>query len=156
MVFPDEEDGIWTLDERTGEWYLHHFYSHQPDLNLANPAVMDEILRTVGFWLELGIDGFRVDAVPFLLQNAENTGTQTMAVDPHDVIRQLRAFMQRRKGHAMLLGEVNVPHAECMWDRGSLPSKVAVSNGITTTVGGSQDAMPDIATAAGASTEVTS
>ncbi|HSO69885.1 MAG TPA: alpha-amylase family protein [Arachnia sp.] len=112
VVFPDEEDSIWTKDDRTGEWYLHHFYSHQPDLNLANPAVMDEILRTVGFWLELGIDGFRVDAVPFLLQNAANTGTQTMAVNPHDVIRQLRAFMQRRKGHAMLLGEVNVPHAE--------------------------------------------
>ncbi|MBB1514803.1 alpha-amylase family protein [Tessaracoccus sp. MC1679] len=112
VVFPDEEEGIWTNDDRTGEWYLHHFYAHQPDLNLANPAVMDEILRTVGFWLELGIDGFRVDAVPFLMQNADNTGTQTMAVDPHDVIRQLRAFMQRRKGHAMLLGEVNVPHAE--------------------------------------------
>jgi len=52
VVFPDEEDSIWTKDDRTGEWYLHHFYAHQPDLNLANPDVMDEILRTVGFWLE--------------------------------------------------------------------------------------------------------
>ncbi|MHA6513684.1 alpha-amylase family protein [Tessaracoccus sp. Z1128] len=112
VVFPGEEDGIWTLDHRTDEWYLHHFYAHQPDLNLANPAVMDEILRTVGFWLELGIDGFRVDAVPFLLQNTQNSGTRTMPVDPHDVIKQIRAFLQRRKGHAVLLGEVNVPHAE--------------------------------------------
>ncbi|NLT29509.1 MAG: trehalose synthase [Propionibacterium sp.] len=112
VVFPDQEDSIWELDERTGEWYLHHFYKHQPDLNLANPKVMDEILRTVGFWLELGIDGFRVDAVPFLMQNAENTGTKTMAVDPHDVMKQIRAFLNRRKGDAMMLGEVNVPHAD--------------------------------------------
>src|SRR5690606_34558593 len=68
-VFPDAEDGIWTLDERTSEWYLHHFYSHQPDLNVANPAVRDEIMKVVGFWLELGVDGFRVDAVPFFLED---------------------------------------------------------------------------------------
>ena len=111
-VFPDAEDGIWTKDDRTGEWYLHHFYHHQPDLNMANPKVMDEILRAVGFWLELGVDGFRVDAVPFLEQNKKNTPTKTMAVDPHEVMKKLRAFMSRRKGHAMMLGEVNVPHAD--------------------------------------------
>ncbi|MCC6498220.1 MAG: alpha-glucosidase C-terminal domain-containing protein [Propionibacteriaceae bacterium] len=112
VVFPGEEDGIWTLDERTGQWYLHHFYSHQPDLNLANPKVMDELLRTVGFWLQLGIDGFRVDAVPFITQNTTDSAAPTMAVDPHAVIRELRAFMTRRKGDSMLLGEVNVPHAD--------------------------------------------
>ena len=69
VVFPDEEDSIWTLDERTGEWYLHHFYRHQPDLNVANPAVRDEIMRIIGFWLELGVDGFRVDAVPFFIKD---------------------------------------------------------------------------------------
>ncbi len=111
-VFPDAEDGIWTKDDRTGEWYLHHFYHHQPDLNMANPKVMDEILRAVGFWLELGVDGFRVDAVPFLEQNKKNTPTKTMAVDPHEVMKKLRAFMSRRKGDAMMLGEVNVPHAD--------------------------------------------
>lgn len=112
VVFPGEEDGIWAFDEHTGEWYLHHFYAHQPDLNLANPKVIDELLRTVGFWLELGIDGFRVDAVPFLSQTGKDSGTKTLAVDPHDVIRKLRAFVNRRKGAAMLLGEVNVPRAE--------------------------------------------
>ncbi|HEY0642095.1 MAG TPA: alpha-amylase family glycosyl hydrolase, partial [Nocardioides sp.] len=61
VVFPDQEDSIWELDPRTGEWYLHNFYKHQPDLNLANPAVVDEVLRVIGFWLELGFDGFRVD-----------------------------------------------------------------------------------------------
>ena len=111
-VFPDQEDGIWTKDDATGEWYLHHFYRHQPDLNMANPAVMEEILRAVGFWLELGVDGFRVDAVPFLEQNKQNTPTKTMAVDPHDVMRRIRAFTSRRKGDAMMVGEVNVPHAD--------------------------------------------
>ena len=111
-VFPGEEDGIWTKDEKSGEWYLHHFYSHQPDLNLANPAVMDEILRTVGFWLELGVDGFRVDAVPFFEQSKEEVESREDFVDPHDVVREIRAFLGRRNGEAILLGEVNVPFAE--------------------------------------------
>ena len=112
VVFPGEEDSIWQFDERTGEWYLHHFYSYQPDLNLANPAVKDELLRTVGFWVELGIDGFRVDAVPFITQSSQDAGSRTMWVDPHAVVKELRAFLGRRKGDAMLLGEVNLPHAE--------------------------------------------
>ena len=61
VVFPDAEDSIWTKDRRTGQWYLHHFYSHQPDLNIANPEVRDEIAKIAGFWVELGVDGFRVD-----------------------------------------------------------------------------------------------
>jgi glycosidase len=64
VVFPDAEDSVWTWDERAGQYYLHHFYAHQPDLNIANPAVRDEIAKIAGFWLELGFDGFRVDAVP--------------------------------------------------------------------------------------------
>ncbi|WP_109472158.1 alpha-amylase family protein [Ornithinimicrobium cavernae] len=111
VIFPDREDSIWTLDERTGEWYLHHFYKHQPDLNTANPAVRDEILRVIGFWLELGIDGFRVDAVPFFLQDLERASGDLPA-DPHDLLRQIRAFLTRRKGSAVLLGEVNLPYAE--------------------------------------------
>ncbi|HHW82498.1 MAG TPA: trehalose synthase [Actinomycetales bacterium] len=112
VVFPGEEDSIWEKDERTGEWYLHHFYRHQPDLNLGNPRVIDELLRTIGFWLELGIDGFRVDAVPFLLKNKDVAGPKTMAADPHDVLRKMRGFLGRRKGDAVMLGEVNVPHEE--------------------------------------------
>ena len=54
VVFPDKEDSIWELDEKTGEWYLHHFYKHQPDLNFANPAVRDEIAKSIGFWLRWG------------------------------------------------------------------------------------------------------
>ncbi|WP_110181849.1 alpha-amylase family protein [Nocardioides solisilvae] len=112
VVFPDREDSIWTLDERTGEWYLHHFYSHQPDLNLANPVVVDEILRTVGFWLQVGFDGFRVDGIPFLEQTSEEIGDPSLVVDPHDLMRRVRAFLNRRSGHAMMLGEVNLPHEQ--------------------------------------------
>lgn len=110
VVFPDREDSIWTLDERSGQWYLHHFYAHQPDLNVANPAVVEEILRVIGFWLELGIDGFRVDAVPYFVEDVE-TGDHPGG-DPHEILKTIRAFLQRRKGDAVLLGEVNLPHAE--------------------------------------------
>jgi trehalose synthase len=112
VVFPDREDSIWELDDRTGEWYLHNFYKHQPDLNLANPEVVDEVLRTVGFWLELGFDGFRVDGIPFLEQNAKNSGDPALAVDPHELMRTIRAFLNRRSGSAMMLGEVNLPHSQ--------------------------------------------
>ena len=106
VVFPDAEDTIWTYDERAGQWYLHHFYSHQPDLNISNPAVRDEIAKIAGFWLELGVDGFRVDAVPFLVE----TGLGNEArLDPHEVLRDLRSFMSRRRGDAVMLGEVNLP-----------------------------------------------
>jgi trehalose synthase len=112
VVFPDQEDSIWELDERTGEWYLHNFYKHQPDLNLANPAVVDEILRVVGFWLELGFDGFRVDGIPFLEQHAKNAGDLAHTVDPHELMRTIRAFLNRRTGRSMMLGEVNLPHPQ--------------------------------------------
>ena len=66
VVFPDQENSLWQRDPKTNECYLHHFYKHQPDLNVANPKVQEEISRTLGFWLELGVSGFRVVAVPFL------------------------------------------------------------------------------------------
>ncbi|USQ76405.1 alpha-amylase family protein [Ornithinimicrobium cryptoxanthini] len=113
VVFPDEEDSIWTYDERTGEWYLHHFYAHQPDLNVANPAVRDEVMRIAGFWLQLGVDGFRVDAVPFFIEDVETSGDpQGAPADPHDILKELRAFLWRRKGSSMLLGEVNLPFTQ--------------------------------------------
>ena len=107
VVFPDAEDSVWTYDERAGQWYLHHFYAHQPDLNIANPEVRDEIARVAGFWLQLGVDGFRVDAVPYLLQTGEDG--ESVNLDPHLLLKELRQFVQRRKGEAVLLGEVNLP-----------------------------------------------
>ncbi|HEX6399069.1 MAG TPA: alpha-amylase family protein [Actinomycetota bacterium] len=106
VVFPDAEDSIWTWDEKAGQYYLHHFYSHQPDLNIANPKVREEIAKIAGYWLELGVDGFRVDAVPFLFELGGTAGD--LDLDPHDLLRDLRGFMARRRGDSMLLGEVNL------------------------------------------------
>lgn len=109
-VFPDQEKSVWTLDEPTGQYYLHHFYRHQPDLNVTNPQVRDEVARIVGFWLALGVSGFRVDAVPFFIDTLGESPTDLP--DPHQVIRHLRAFLGRRTGEAILLGEVNVPYEQ--------------------------------------------
>jgi trehalose synthase len=106
VVFPDQEDSNWRWDAKARQWYLHRFYSHQPDLNVANPAVRDEIAQVVGYWLQQGLAGFRVDAVPFLI---EPTGTPEGAIpDPHELLRDLRRSMGRRRGDAILMGEVNL------------------------------------------------
>jgi trehalose synthase len=117
VVFPDQEDSIWTYDEATGEYYLHHFYKHQPDLNIDNQKVRDAIAKVMGFWLQVGVSGFRVDAVPYLLEGGggdhqDGSGEISAEPDPHDYLRDLRAFLGRRQGEAMLLGEVNLPHEQ--------------------------------------------
>ncbi|VEH42899.1 Trehalose synthase/amylase TreS [Kocuria rosea] len=113
-VFPDQEGGIWTRDEITGHWYLHRFYRHQPDLNLSHPKVRDEIAKIVGFWLHLGLDGFRVDGIPQLLTLAQGDDIENQGgfTDPHGFLRSLRRFANRRNGRAALLGEVNLPYQQ--------------------------------------------
>jgi trehalose synthase len=110
-VFPDQETSAWELDEKTNQYYLHRFYRHQPDLNVTNPVVRDEIVKIMGFWLELGLSGFRVDAVPFLIETLGTEAEQALP-DPHEFLRALRAFLGRRSGDGILLGEVNLPHAQ--------------------------------------------
>jgi trehalose synthase len=110
VVFPDQEKSNWQWDAKARKWYLHRFYSHQPDLNVANAPVRDEIAQIVGYWLQQGLAGFRVDAVPFLI---EPTGTPEGAIpDPHKLLRDLRRAIGRRRGEAILMGEVNLPPAE--------------------------------------------
>jgi trehalose synthase len=110
VVFPDQEKSNWQWDAKARRWYLHRFYSHQPDLNVANPAVRDEIAQVVGYWLQQGLAGFRVDAVPFLI---EPTGTPEGAIpDPHKLLRDLRRAIGRRRGDAILMGEVNLAPEE--------------------------------------------
>ena len=110
VVFPGRQQGVWTYQTEAGQYYLHRFYRHQPDLNVANEDVREEIRKIIGFWLAQGLSGFRVDAVPFLL---ETEGiAETMELAPHDYLRDLRAFLTRRSGEAVLLGEVNLPPAE--------------------------------------------
>jgi trehalose synthase len=106
LFFPDKETSNWAYDDEAGQWYLHRFYTFQPDLDTANQAVRDEIARIMGFWLEVGVAGFRLDAVPALL---ETEGLpERVQQDPQEWLRHLRAFAGRRRGDAMLLGEVNV------------------------------------------------
>lgn len=106
LVFPGEQTGVWEWDDQAGQYYLHRFYRHQPDLNITNPQVREEIRKVVGFWLAQGLSGFRVDAVPFLL---ETGGAVTeIEIEPHGFLRDLRAFVNRRRGDAILLGEVNL------------------------------------------------
>jgi trehalose synthase len=109
VVFPDKEDSVWEYDEHSGQYYLHSFYRHQPDLNVGNPEVRDEVSRVLGFWMELGLSGFRVDAVPFLIENVS-----PRLPDPHDFLAELRAFMNRRQGDSVLLGEVNLEYDQLM------------------------------------------
>ncbi|MFL5825318.1 MAG: alpha-amylase family protein [Thermoleophilaceae bacterium] len=106
VSFPGEESSNWQYDEQSGQWYLHRFYHFQPDLDTANPAVRDQIARIMGFWLEVGFSGFRIDAVPSMLETAGLP--EHVDDDPQEWLRSLRAFANRRRGDAMLLGEVNV------------------------------------------------
>jgi maltose alpha-D-glucosyltransferase/alpha-amylase len=106
IVFPGEETSNWELDRTTGQYYLHRFYRFQPDLNIENPRVRAELQRIIGFWLELGLSGFRLDATPFLIETEGIPGKSPD--DPHAPLRHLRDFLVRRRGDAILLGEANV------------------------------------------------
>ena len=106
MVFPGVQESTWTLSEKAGEYYFHRFYEHQPDLNMDNPEVRAEVRRIMGYWLELGVAGFRVDAVPFIIESTvpgQNAGKMRF-----DYLSEMRAHLQWRRGDAVLLGEANV------------------------------------------------
>jgi maltose alpha-D-glucosyltransferase/alpha-amylase len=104
MVFPGVQKTVWTRDPVARQYYYHRFYEYQPDLNLDNPHVRREILRVMGYWLQLGVDGFRVDAVPFILESGQGAGARLR----FDYLAQMRQFLQWRAGEAALLGEANV------------------------------------------------
>lgn len=105
-VFPGEEDTIWSYDEVAEEYYYHRFYHFQPDLNIVNSAVREEIRKIMGFWLELGVSGFRVDAAALLIDNKGGL-EWTKLDDPHGVLRDMRTFVERRGDDAILLGEAD-------------------------------------------------
>lgn len=106
MVFPGVQKSTWTYDEEAREYYYHRFYDFQPDLNFDNPEVRAEVRRIIGYWLELGVAGFRVDAVPFVIES-KNPGKKKSELK-FDYLTELRSFMQWRCGDAILLGEANV------------------------------------------------
>ena len=109
MVFPGVQKSVWTLDKRAREYYYHVFYDFQPDLNMDNPDVRAEIMRIMGYWLQLGVAGFRVDAVPFIIQGSPLTAPKGKAPKLHfEWLEEMRRFLQWRSRDAILLGEANV------------------------------------------------
>lgn len=106
MVFPGVQKTTWTWSKQARAYYFHRFYDFQPDLDTANPAVQAEILKIMGFWLQLGVSGFRMDAVPFVI-GTKGAGV-TVPVEQFDMLRTFREFLQWRKGDAIILAEANV------------------------------------------------
>jgi maltose alpha-D-glucosyltransferase/alpha-amylase len=113
IIFIDTEDSNWTYDAQCGRYYWHRFFRSQPDLNFDNPAVHEAMLKVVAFWIDLGVDGFRVDAVPYLYEregtNCENL-PETIAF-----VKKMRRFLDTCYPQAILLGEVN------QWPQDVLP-----------------------------------
>jgi maltose alpha-D-glucosyltransferase/alpha-amylase len=105
IIFVDSERSNWTWDEQAGQYFWHRFYSSQPDLNYENPAVHAEMLGIVDFWMDLGIDGFRADAVPYLYE-LEGTTCENLP-ETHQFLRTLRAHMESRNPESVLLLEAN-------------------------------------------------
>ena len=111
MVFPGVQKSTWNYDDVAKAWYFHRFYDFQPDLNTSNPEVQAEILKIMGFWLQLGVSGFRMDAVPFVISAKGPNVRRT--VENYDMLRMLREFLTWREGDAIILAEANViPHVD--------------------------------------------
>jgi len=111
MVFPGVQKATWTRDAAAGEYYFHRFYDFQPDLNTHNAAVKEEITRIMGFWLQLGVSGFRMDAVPFLI---ERKGANVKPMRDYELLHQMRDFLQWRCRDGIMLAEANVPPRQSM------------------------------------------
>jgi maltose alpha-D-glucosyltransferase/alpha-amylase len=111
MVFPGVQKSTWSYDQTARAWYFHRFYDFQPDLNTSNPHVQAEILKIMGFWIQQGVSGFRMDAVPFIISTKGPNVKKPVA--QYDILRFLREFLQWRQGDAIILAEANVlPEAD--------------------------------------------
>jgi maltose alpha-D-glucosyltransferase/alpha-amylase len=105
VIFVDTEKSNWTWDDVAGAYYWHRFYSHQPDLNFDNPRVLEEVLGVMRFWLDLGVDGLRLDAVPYLVER-EGTNNENLP-QTHDILKKIRAALDAHAPGRMLLAEAN-------------------------------------------------
>jgi len=105
IIFVDAERSNWTWDPVAQAYYWHRFFHHQPDLNYDNPAVVREMLAVLDFWLDLGVDGFRIDAVPYLVER-DDTSCENLA-ETHAIIRTVRTHIDARNPGRMLLAEAN-------------------------------------------------
>jgi maltose alpha-D-glucosyltransferase / alpha-amylase len=105
IIFVDTEQSNWTYDPVRGQYYWHRFFTHQPDLNFENPAVADAMIEVLRFWLDLGIDGFRLDAVPYLYER-EGTNCENLK-ETHEYLKRIRAEIDRLYPDRVLLAEAN-------------------------------------------------
>jgi len=105
IIFLDTEPSNWTFDPATGQYYWHRFYAEQPDLNYDNPAVREAMKEVMRFWLDLGVDGFRADAVPYLFER-DGTNCENLP-ETHAYLKEIRAFMDEHYPGRILLGEAN-------------------------------------------------
>ncbi len=105
IIFLDTETSNWSWDEKAGQYFWHRFYSSQPDLNYDNPQVQEEMLRVARFWLEMGVDGFRADAVPYLFER-EGTNCENLP-ETHAYLKKLRKFMDDHFPGTVILSEAN-------------------------------------------------
>ena len=106
VVFPGVQKSTWSYDDVAKSWYFHRFYEFQPDLNTSHPEVKAEILKIMGFWIQLGVSGFRMDAVPFVIAKK---GPQVFEPEEqYEILNDFREFLNWREGEAIVLGEANV------------------------------------------------
>ncbi len=105
IIFVDTEKSNWTWDPEAHAFFWHRFYSHQPDLNFDNPRVLDEVLRIMRYWLDMGVDGLRLDAIPYLVER-EGTNNENLP-ETHAVLRRIRAEMETHYPDRLLLAEAN-------------------------------------------------
>jgi maltose alpha-D-glucosyltransferase/alpha-amylase len=106
VVFPGVQKSTWNYEKTAKAYYFHRFYDFQPDLNTSHPEVQAEILKIMGFWLQLGVDGFRMDAVPFVIST--KGADQSRPHERYDMLRNFSEFLTWRKNGAIILGEANV------------------------------------------------
>jgi maltose alpha-D-glucosyltransferase/alpha-amylase len=105
IIFTDTEKSNWTFDPVAKAYFWHRFFSHQPDLNFENPRVVDEVIQVMRFWLDLGVDGLRLDAIPYLVER-DGTNCENLP-ETHAVIKQIRAAMDEGYSSRMILAEAN-------------------------------------------------
>ncbi len=105
IIFTDTEQSNWAWDPVAKAYFWHRFFSHQPDLNFDNPHVLKAVVRTMRFWLDMGVDGFRLDAIPYLVER-EGTNNENLP-ETHEVIKQIRASLDAHYSDRLLLAEAN-------------------------------------------------
>lgn len=110
-IFPGEESSVWTYDEIAGQYYYHQFYHFEPDLDVANPDVREEIKRVIDYWLSFGVSAFRVDAVSHMIE-PHQAMEPASSHDPHYILREVRSFTSARRADCALLGEADVEPEE--------------------------------------------